>query len=44
MIIIARSHKATQDAFLGVNLLKLDFYMSNILVMPYLLDDNEKDI
>merc|ERR1712176_569283 len=44
MIIVAGSRKATKDALLGANLLKLDFSMSNILVVPYSLDDNEKDV
>lgn len=42
VIIIAGSRKATKDALLGANLLKLDFAMSNILVVPYIMDDKEK--
>jgi len=43
VIIIAGSRKATKDALLGANLLKLDFAMSNILVVPYIMDDKEEE-
>jgi hypothetical protein len=35
MIIVAGPRKACRDALVGANLLKLDFAMSNILVVPY---------
>jgi hypothetical protein len=35
MIIVAGPRKACRDALLGANLLKMDFAMSNILVLPY---------
>jgi hypothetical protein len=35
MIIVAGPRKACRDALLGANLLKMDFAMSNILVVPY---------
>lgn len=44
MIIVAGGRKAIKDALLGANLLKLDFAMSNILVVPYIVNDTEKDV
>ena len=35
MIIVAGPRKACRDALVGANLLKMDFSMSNILVVPY---------
>jgi hypothetical protein len=35
MIIVAGPRKACKDALIGANLLKMDFAMSNILVLPY---------
>jgi hypothetical protein len=35
MIIVAGPKKACKDALIGANLLKMDFAMSNILVVPY---------
>jgi len=40
VIIVAGPRKAVKDALLGANLMKLeDFAMSNVLVVPYELDD-----
>lgn len=44
IIIVAGSKKANKDALLGANLLKLDFAMSNILVVPYYIDDKGKNL
>lgn len=35
MIIVAGPRKACQDALVGANLLKMDFAMNNVLVVPY---------
>jgi hypothetical protein len=35
MIVVAGPRKACRDALVGANLLKMDFAMSNILVVPY---------
>ena len=35
MIIVAGPRKACTDALIGANLLKMDFAMSNVLVVPY---------
>jgi hypothetical protein len=35
MIIVAGPKKACRDALIGANLLKMDFAMSNVLVVPY---------
>jgi len=35
MIIVAGPRKACKDALIGANLLKMDFAMSNVLVVPY---------
>jgi hypothetical protein len=40
MIIVAGPKKACKDALIGANLLKMDFAMSNVLVVPY---DTEAD-
>ena len=40
MIIVAGPKKACRDALIGANLLKMDFAMSNVLVVPY---DTEAD-
>jgi len=38
MIIVAGPRKACRDALIGANLLKMDFAMSNVLVVPYETD------
>jgi len=38
MIIVAGPKKACTDALIGANLLKMDFAMSNVLVLPYETD------
>lgn len=38
MIIVAGPKKACRDALVGANLLKMDFAMSNVLVVPYETD------
>lgn len=35
MIVVAGPRKACRDALVGANLLKMDFAMSNVLVVPY---------
>ena len=40
MIIVAGPQKACRDALIGANLLKMDFAMSNVLVVPYNTDDD----
>lgn len=35
MIIVAGPRKACKDALIGANLMKMDFAMSNVLVVPY---------
>lgn len=37
MIVVAGPKKACKDALIGANLLKMDFAMSNILVVPYVI-------
>jgi len=44
VILVAGNKKAIKDALLGANLLKLDFAMSNILVVPYNVDNKEKNV
>jgi hypothetical protein len=38
MIIVAGPRKACRDALIGANLMKMDFAMSNVLVVPYEID------
>jgi hypothetical protein len=38
IIIVAGPKKACRDALVGANLLKMDFTMSNVLVVPYEMD------
>ena len=38
MILVAGPKKACKDALVGANLLKMDFAMSNVLVVPYETD------
>jgi hypothetical protein len=38
MIIVAGPRKACKDALIGANLLKMDFAMNNVLVVPYETD------
>ncbi|KAL7574784.1 hypothetical protein ACA910_010629 [Epithemia clementina (nom. ined.)] len=38
MILVAGPKKACKDALIGANLLKMDFAMSNVLVVPYETD------
>jgi hypothetical protein len=38
MIVVAGPRKACTDALIGANLLKMDFAMSNVLVVPYETD------
>lgn len=38
MIIVAGPRKACKDALIGANLMKMDFAMSNVLVVPYETD------
>jgi hypothetical protein len=38
MIVVAGPKKACRDALVGANLLKMDFAMSNVLVVPYETD------
>lgn len=39
IIIVAGPKKACRDALIGANLLKMDFTMSNVLVVPYDTDE-----
>lgn len=41
IVIVAGPRKACKDALLGANLLKLDFSMSNVLVVPYEIGASE---
>lgn len=41
MILIVGPRKACRDALVGANLLKMDFAISNILVVPYEIDENK---
>jgi len=43
MIIVAGPRKACKDALIGANLLKMDFALSNVLVVPYETDDSGSD-
>jgi hypothetical protein len=43
MIVVAGPKKATRDALIGANLLKMDFAMSNVLVVPFETDVTEAD-
>jgi hypothetical protein len=44
MIIVAGPKKACKDALVGANLLKMDFAMSNVLVVPYETDANPAEL
>lgn len=44
MIVVAGPKKACRDALIGANLLKMDFAMSNVLVVPYETDVDELDL
>ena len=44
MIIVAGPKKACRDALVGANLLKMDFAMSNVLVVPYETDVDEAEL
>jgi hypothetical protein len=43
MIIVVGPRKACKDALVGANLLKMDFAMSNVLVVPYETDADAVD-
>jgi len=43
MIIVAGPRSAIRDALLGANLLKMEFSMRDVLVVPYELDKDESD-
>lgn len=43
MIIVAGPKKACKDALIGANLLKMDFALKNVLVVPYETDSNFSD-
>ena len=43
MIFVIGNKKCIKDALLGANLLKLDFSMSNILVVPYEIGISEEE-
>lgn len=43
MIVVAGPRKACTDALIGANLLKMDFAMSNVLVVPYETDSDTVD-
>lgn len=43
MIIVIGNRKCIKDALLGANLLKLDFSMSNVLVVPYEISVSEEE-
>jgi hypothetical protein len=40
MIVVAGPRKACKDALIGANLLKMDFALKNVLVVPYETDSN----
>lgn len=40
LIVVIGPRKACRDALIGANLLKMDFAMSNVLVVPYETDTN----
>ncbi len=42
MIIVAGPRKACKDALIGANLMKMDFAMSNVLVVPYETDSDSE--
>jgi hypothetical protein len=42
MIVVVGPRKACRDALVGANLLKMDFAMSNILVVPYEIGGNKQ--
>eukprot|EP00527_Entomoneis_sp_CCMP2396_P001957 CAMPEP_0198139124 /NCGR_PEP_ID=MMETSP1443-20131203/2457_1 /TAXON_ID=186043 /ORGANISM="Entomoneis sp., Strain CCMP2396" /LENGTH=329 /DNA_ID=CAMNT_0043801153 /DNA_START=128 /DNA_END=1117 /DNA_ORIENTATION=- len=44
MILVAGPKKACRDALIGANLLKMDFAMSNVLVVPYETDADDLDL
>jgi hypothetical protein len=44
MIIVAGPKKACKDALIGANLLKMDFAMSNILVVPYEIGADQAEL
>ena len=44
MIIVAGPKKACRDALVGANLLKMDFAMSNVLVVPYETEVTDADM
>lgn len=44
IIIVAGPRKACKDALVGANLLKMDFAMSNVLVVPYELDADPAEL
>lgn len=43
MIIVAGPRKACRDALIGANLMKMDFAMSNVLVVPYETDNGSTE-
>lgn len=43
MIIVAGPRKACKDALIGANLMKMDFAMSNVLVVPYETDSDSTE-
>jgi hypothetical protein len=43
MIIVAGNQKSIRDALLGANLLKMEFAMRDVLVVPYELDKKKED-
>ena len=43
MIIVAGPRKACKDALIGANLLKMDFAMNNVLVVPFETDIDEAE-
>jgi hypothetical protein len=43
MILVAGPRKACRDALIGANLLKMDFAMSNVLVVPYETDIDQAE-
>jgi hypothetical protein len=44
MIIVAGPRKACKDALIGANLLKMDFAMSNVMVVPYETDAASSEV
>jgi len=43
MIIVAGPRKACKDALIGANLMKMNFAMSNVLVVPYETDNDSTE-